>query len=194
MKNIKIYQSFKFLQSNSFHLKTLVHSHFSRFKTLFECIFWYLFELRRRRHFDGIDIRKMGSLWNRFDLRKEKKVKWGQIGEYEGVPKLKCFFLRETTGLCEQERLLRGSVLVWASQRLFPKSKVKVMLIVFFDIQGIVHFQFLPHDQTMNQTVYKEILWCLVRSVRDKRRSLWEAHTWTLYHDNAPAHKILSIR
>ena len=29
------------------------------------------------------------------------------------------------------------------------KSKVKVMLIVFFDIQGIVHFEFLPQGQTV---------------------------------------------
>ena len=52
------------------------------------------------------------------------------------------------------------------------KSKVKVMLIVFFDVQGIVHFEFLPQGQTVNQTVYKEILRRLVRSVREKRRNL----------------------
>ena len=38
------------------------------------------------------------------------------------------------------------------------KSKVKVMLIVFFDIQSIVHFQFLPQGQTVNQIIYKKIL------------------------------------
>ena len=68
-----------------FHLKTLVHLPFSRFKTFFEGIFWDLFELRRRSHFDGIDVRKMGSLQNRFDLRKEKKVTRGQIGEIWGM-------------------------------------------------------------------------------------------------------------
>ena len=73
------------------------------------------------------------------------------------------------------------------------KSKVKVMLIVFFDIQSIVHFEFLPQGQIVNQTVYKEILRHLVRSVRDKRRSLWEANAWALHHDNAPAHTALSI-
>ena len=73
------------------------------------------------------------------------------------------------------------------------KSKVKVMPIVFFNIQDIVHFEFLPQSQTVNQTVYKEILWHLVRSVRDKRRSLREANAWALHHDNAPAHTALSI-
>ena len=46
------------------------------------------------------------------------------------------------------------------------KSKVKVMLIKFFDIKGIVHFEFLPQGQTLNQYVYKEILRRLMRSVR----------------------------
>ena len=74
------------------------------------------------------------------------------------------------------------------------KSKVKVMFTVFFDIQGIVHFEFVPQGQTANQTIYKEILRCLVRSVRNKRQSLWEAHTWVLHHNNTPAHTALSIR
>ena len=73
------------------------------------------------------------------------------------------------------------------------KSKVKVMLIVFFHIQGIVYFEFLPQSQTVNPTVYKEILRRLVRSVREKRRSLREAHARALHRDNAPAHKALSI-
>ena len=73
------------------------------------------------------------------------------------------------------------------------KSKVKVMLIVFLDIQGIVHFEFLPQSQTVNRTVYKEILWHLVRSVHDKRQSLWEANAWALHDNNAPAHTALSI-
>ena len=65
------------------------------------------------------------------------------------------------------------------------KSKVKVMLIAFFDIKGIVHFDFLPQGQTVNQYVYKEILRNLMRSVRDKRRDLWENNAWVLHHDNA---------
>uniref|UniRef100_A0A8C4Q4B9 Mos1 transposase HTH domain-containing protein n=1 Tax=Eptatretus burgeri TaxID=7764 RepID=A0A8C4Q4B9_EPTBU len=74
------------------------------------------------------------------------------------------------------------------------KSKVKVMLIAFFDIKGIVHFEFLPQGETVNQYMYKEILRRLMRSARDKRRDLWENNAWVLHHDNTPAHSALSIR
>ena len=74
------------------------------------------------------------------------------------------------------------------------KSKVKVMLITFFDVRGIVHSEFLPQGQTINQQVYKEILQLLLHSVHKKRRELWQDKLWLLHHDNAPAHNALSIR
>ncbi len=33
-----------------------------------------------------------------------------------------------------------------------------------------------------------------MRSVRERRRDLWENNTWVLHHANAPAHSGLSIR
>ena len=38
----------------------------------------------------------------------------------------------------------------------------------FFDIRGMVHYEFLPQGQTVNQHGYKEILQRLLRSVRKK--------------------------
>ena len=52
------------------------------------------------------------------------------------------------------------------------KSKVKVMLIAFFDVRGIVHKEFLLQGQTINQHIYKDILRPLMRSVREKRQEL----------------------
>ena len=74
------------------------------------------------------------------------------------------------------------------------KSKVKVMLIAFFDVRGIVHKEFLPQGQTINQHIYKDILRRLMRSVREKRQELWDEKSWVLHHDNAPSHNALSIR
>ena len=74
------------------------------------------------------------------------------------------------------------------------KSKVKVMLITFFGVTGIVHSEFLPQGQTINQQVYKEILRLLLRSAREKRRELWQDKSWLLHQDNAPADNALNIR
>ena len=74
------------------------------------------------------------------------------------------------------------------------KSKVKVMLIAFFDVRGIVHKEFLPQGQTINQHIYKDILRRLMQSVREKRQELWDEKSWVLHHDNAPSHNALSIR
>ena len=68
------------------------------------------------------------------------------------------------------------------------KSKVKVILI------AIVHKEFLPQGQTTNQHIYKDVLWRLMRSVREKRQELWNEKSWVLHHDNAPSHSALSIR
>jgi len=38
------------------------------------------------------------------------------------------------------------------------KSKIKSMLICFFESQGIVHTEFVPQEQPVNQFCYREIL------------------------------------
>ena len=100
----------------------------------------------------------------------------------------------------EYDPLTKWQSLEWKSAlsprpkkaRVF-KSKAKVMLIAFFDVHGIVRAEFLPQGQTIKQHVYKNILRCLMRSVREKRRELWETRSWLLHHDNAPAHNALGI-
>jgi len=38
------------------------------------------------------------------------------------------------------------------------KSRVKTMLLTFFDIRGIVHYELVPAGQTVNQVYYLEVL------------------------------------
>ena len=55
------------------------------------------------------------------------------------------------------------------------KSKVKVMLIAFFDVRRIVHKEFLPQGQIINHHIYKDMLRRFMRSVREKARIVgWE--------------------
>jgi hypothetical protein len=37
-------------------------------------------------------------------------------------------------------------------------ARPSTMLIAFFDVEGLVHHEFLPQRQTMNQTVYITVL------------------------------------
>jgi len=71
------------------------------------------------------------------------------------------------------------------------KSKIKSMLICFFDSQGIVHTEFVPQGQTVNQFYYHEILERLRKRVVYVRPS--NVNNWMLHHDNAPCHMAISV-
>ena len=73
------------------------------------------------------------------------------------------------------------------------QSKIKVMLVVFFDWKGTVHHEFAPCGQMVNKQLYQEVLAQLGDAVCRKRPELWENQTWMLHHDNAPAHALLLI-
>ena len=75
----------------------------------------------------------------------------------------------------------------------FVKSKEKAMLIAFFDIDGVVHHDFVPPGQTVNCQFYVQVLQRLRHAVRRKRREKWQRE-WFLYHDNAPSHASLVVQ
>jgi len=74
------------------------------------------------------------------------------------------------------------------------KSKLKAMLIVFFDIKGVIMTEWVPQGQTVNQHYYLQVLTTLRERVRRKRPELWENDSWILHQDNAPAHSALSVK
>lgn len=71
------------------------------------------------------------------------------------------------------------------------KSKVKTMLITFFDRRGIVHKEFVPPGQTVNQVFYRQVLDRLRKRVNRVRPDI--AKNWILHHDNAPCHTAFSV-
>ena len=74
------------------------------------------------------------------------------------------------------------------------RSKGKVMLEVFFDSQGIVHYEFIPEGRTVNKEMYVEILRRLRDAIRRKRPDKWAQKNWLLLHDNAPSHRSLLVK
>ncbi|XP_050934319.1 zinc finger protein 280D [Lates calcarifer] len=70
----------------------------------------------------------------------------------------------------------------------------KSLLIVFFDIRGVVHHEFIPQGETVNAEFYCTVLKRLREDIQRKRPGLWRDGNWVLHHDNAPAHSALRTR
>ena len=72
------------------------------------------------------------------------------------------------------------------------KSNIKIMLIAFFDIDGLVHHEFVPTGQTVSKEFYKTFLHRLRDAVRRRRPENWRSGNWIMHHDNAPAHRAVT--
>jgi hypothetical protein len=72
------------------------------------------------------------------------------------------------------------------------KSNIKNMLIAIFDIEGLVHHEFVPSGQTVNKEFYKTVLQRFRDAVLRLRSENWRS--WILHHDNAPAHNLPTPR
>ncbi|UYV76922.1 MIB1 [Cordylochernes scorpioides] len=70
----------------------------------------------------------------------------------------------------------------------FAKSKVKTLLVNFFDINGLVHHEFIPFGRTINQEIYLGIMRRLREAGRLKRPERWQNNDWILHVDNARSH------
>ena len=69
------------------------------------------------------------------------------------------------------------------------ESKVKTLLIDFFDNKGIIHKKFLPAGQTINTAFYQVVLNRLLQ-----RPEMHRTGKWMLLHDNAPVHSAFRVR
>jgi histone-lysine N-methyltransferase SETMAR len=65
------------------------------------------------------------------------------------------------------------------------------MLIMFFDIRGMVHLELAPEGRTVNAEFYCNVLRRLREGIQRKRPELWRAGNWLLHNDNAPSYRAL---
>jgi len=67
------------------------------------------------------------------------------------------------------------------------------MLICFFDIEGIVHKEFVPPGQMVNEKFCCDDLRQLRENIWCKHPDRWCNNSWALHHDNTPAHVYLIV-
>ncbi len=64
----------------------------------------------------------------------------------------------------------------------------KVMLIVFWNAQGIIHKEFVPDGKGVDRHVYLRTMRELREKLRRRRPQLWRRQSFWLHHDGALAH------
>ena len=67
------------------------------------------------------------------------------------------------------------------------RSKIKVLLTVFFDASRVVHYEYFSEGSPVKQTYYIEVLKRLRDAILRKRPELWWSGDWFFHHDIAPA-------
>ncbi|UYV66406.1 hypothetical protein LAZ67_4001565 [Cordylochernes scorpioides] len=63
----------------------------------------------------------------------------------------------------------------------------------FLVVEGLVHYEFVPECQTINQHYYLDVLRRLREPVRQKRPGKWHQKNWLLHHDNARPHTAVTV-
>jgi histone-lysine N-methyltransferase SETMAR len=66
-------------------------------------------------------------------------------------------------------------------------STGKIMASIFWDAEGVIMIDYMPHGSTITGQYYADLLGRLRKEIKEKRRSKL-AHGVLVLHDNAPAH------
>lgn len=134
-------------------------------------------------------------------LEKQRRVEVCETMLSDYHDKMKCMITGDETWIYaydpkvtdqSSEYRAKGEARPKRSRR--SRSKIKVMLTIFFDYRGVVYYEFLPANQTVNKEYYLSVMRRLREAIRLKRPDLWKDNSWFLHHDNAPAHTALILR
>ena len=75
----------------------------------------------------------------------------------------------------------------------FHKSRVKNMLVIFFDWQCVIHKAFVPEGEIINAVYYEGVMERLLNRIRRVRSGMCESGDWFLLH-NVPSHNTTTLR
>ena len=103
-----------------------------------------------------------------------------------------CFTYDPTTK--HQSAAWVGETSPWPKKLRFQKSRVKTMLVIFFEWQGVIHKEFVPEGETINAVYYKGVMERLLNRVRRVRSGKCESGDWFLLHNNVPSHNATIVK
>ena len=75
----------------------------------------------------------------------------------------------------------------------FQRSRIKIMLIIFFDSRGVVNKEFVPKGKRVNAEFYKGIMDRLMKRIQRVLPAAFCCRDFFLLHDNGSAHKAASV-
>jgi hypothetical protein len=75
----------------------------------------------------------------------------------------------------------------------FQRSRIKNMLIIFFDSQGVVHKEFVSEGIIVNTEFYKGVTDPRPKRIQRVRPAVFFSRDFFFLHDNAPAHKAANV-
>jgi len=70
----------------------------------------------------------------------------------------------------------------------FKKSRVKTMLILFFDHQGVIYKEFVPQSTIVTSTFYKGVLERLLKRIARVHLEKFKDRDFFVLQNNAPTH------
>jgi histone-lysine N-methyltransferase SETMAR len=127
---------------------------------------------------------------NHLKMAKEFKKSYFEQGEAF----LKSLVTMDETWICYSTPELKIQSSEWLPKGSEPpkkakvnRSEKKVMLIVFFDYEGIIYHHYVPHGTSINSTYYIEVLKKFLDHLRRKRSEKWPTN-FLFHQDNARPH------
>jgi len=68
------------------------------------------------------------------------------------------------------------------------------MLIVFFNAEGVYHWEFVPEWEKVNAKFYVGVLVRLLKRIRRVRTAKFQSSVWFLLHNNVPSHNAAIVK
>ena len=69
-----------------------------------------------------------------------------------------------------------------------------MLIVFFFDAEGVIHREFVPEGQKVNAEFYVGVLDRLLKRIRRVRTARFQYNERFLLHDNAPSHNAAIVK